>query len=104
MAVQKIPTFIFPEPPTHVEGEELPEALKAWAGHLHKEMQSQLDLLTARFNEVADGNYGRLRFIPQATEPAEPEEGHVTFADGAGFDPGAGAGLYEYRSGTWNKI
>ena len=35
------------------------------------------------------------------TEPAKPQEGMVVYADGVGWDPGSGEGLYVYSSGVW---
>jgi hypothetical protein len=34
-------------------------------------------------------------------EPAKPQEGQVAKADGTSWNPGAGAGTYQYRGGTW---
>lgn len=36
--------------------------------------------------------------------PAKTIEGAVVFADGANWNPGAGAGFYGYHSGAWNKL
>lgn len=33
--------------------------------------------------------------------PKKPREGLTVKADGVSFNPGAGAGLYQYRSGAW---
>lgn len=44
------------------------------------------------------------RFEPQAVAPERPQEGDLSFADGTNWNPGSGAGLYEYRGGTWNKL
>lgn len=41
---------------------------------------------------------------PVNRAPDKPREGMVVYADGTNFNPGAGAGTYEYRSGTWNKL
>jgi hypothetical protein len=37
-------------------------------------------------------------------EPLRPVEGLLAHADGADWDPGAGGGLYMYRSGSWVLI
>ena len=34
----------------------------------------------------------------------KPRDGMVLYADGTHFNPGAGAGSYEYRSGAWHKL
>lgn len=40
----------------------------------------------------------------QHVEPEKNREGRVVFADGVDWNPGSGAGLYEYRGGTWVKL
>lgn len=42
--------------------------------------------------------------VSQKTAPAKPREGMVRYANGVGWNPGSGAGLYQYISGTWNKL
>lgn len=42
--------------------------------------------------------------VPQREVPSKPREGMIRYADGVGWNPGAGAGIYQYRSGTWNKF
>lgn len=37
-------------------------------------------------------------------EPPKPREGMVCVADGTEWNPGAGAGVYAYYSGSWNKL
>lgn len=41
---------------------------------------------------------------PQAVAPERVKEGMVMNADGTNWNPGAGAGLYEYTGGSWNKL
>ncbi len=36
--------------------------------------------------------------------PGKPTEGMTRYADGTDWNPGSGAGLYEYRSGAWVKL
>lgn len=45
------------------------------------------------------------RFLPVLyVEPSRPREGMLAIADGTDWNPGAGKGLYEYRSGAWAKL
>ncbi len=37
-------------------------------------------------------------------EPERPREGMIRIADGTEWNPGAGGGLYEYKSGAWVKL
>jgi hypothetical protein len=41
---------------------------------------------------------------PLAVAPARPRAGMVANADGTNWNPGAGAGLYQYLGGTWVKL
>lgn len=36
--------------------------------------------------------------------PAKPRNGMLVEADGTNWNPGSGAGLYIYRSGSWVKV
>lgn len=36
--------------------------------------------------------------------PLKPREGDIRLADGINWDPGAGAGVYAYYGGAWNKL
>lgn len=38
------------------------------------------------------------------TPPARVYEGMLVYADGASWNPGAGAGIYQYRGSSWVKI
>jgi hypothetical protein len=37
-------------------------------------------------------------------QPKNPEEGFLASADGVGWDPGAGAGLYLFTGGLWKSV
>ena len=34
-------------------------------------------------------------------EPPKPREGAIRYADGTNWNPGSGAGLYRFTSGSW---
>lgn len=36
--------------------------------------------------------------------PAKPRTGDIRLADGTQWNPGAGAGVYAYYGGVWNKL
>lgn len=55
-------------------------------------------------NTLVAGFRYRLIFSPHEAAPPDPVEGMVLWADGTSWNPGAGAGLYEYRSSAWNKL
>ena len=41
---------------------------------------------------------------PQGMEPSRLFEGMVANANGTDWNPGGGAGLYQYLSSTWTKL
>jgi len=43
-------------------------------------------------------------FSPLSVEPSRPALGEIKWADGVGWDPGAGMGLYEYIDLGWSKL
>ncbi len=47
---------------------------------------------------------GLLQLTPTTVAPPKPREGMVALADGANWNPGAGAGFYGYRGATWRKL
>lgn len=65
-------------------------------------MQRQIEALEANENARATP-YG-LRVPVQTAAPASPVNGDIAYADGAGWNPGAGAGFYGYESGAWVKL
>ncbi len=57
-----------------------------------------------RVVQIGNSSYeASLFFQPRTTAPSGTE-GLVAFADGVNWNPGSGAGLYEYRGGAWNKL
>ena len=45
-----------------------------------------------------------LQIQERTSEPVKVSEGLIAWADGATWDPGYGAGLYQYRDGAWVPI
>lgn len=65
--------------------------------YLYKELLQ----LSAELNRVEEGSYLRIWQVP----PPKPREGMLVIAAGApGWNPGAGKGAYEYKSGSWAKL
>ena len=56
--------------------------------------------IAANFAQIYEGDVVR----PRGSPPAKPREGMLAVADGVGWNPGAGKGLYEYKSGGWVKL
>lgn len=42
--------------------------------------------------------------VPQNVAPTKLFEGMIVNADGTNWNPGSGAGLYEYIGSAWNKL
>lgn len=45
-----------------------------------------------------------LELRPIFAPPKQPREGMIVSADGTSWNPGAGAGAYEYKGGAWVKL
>lgn len=45
-----------------------------------------------------------VKITPSAVAPVKPREGMVANADGTNWNPGGGAGLYQYLAGAWVKL
>lgn len=69
-------------------------------GELQNTMQQNLRLLA----EVLNAQVTEVKLKPLAVAPTKPREGWLSFADGTNWNPGAGAGVYEYRAGAWVKL
>lgn len=64
-------------------------------------VQSELLQISAVLHMVEEGSYQKIWQVA----PAKPKEGQIVIAAGApGWDPGAGKGAYEYKSGVWTKL
>lgn len=67
---------------------------------LHATIENNLRLLA----EVLNGPVTEVKLQVLAKPPAKPREGWIVRADGTLWNPGAGAGVYEYRAGAWLKL
>lgn len=45
-----------------------------------------------------------IRLAKQTNPPTKLSEGLIAFADGTSWNPGSGAGIYAYYSGSWHKL
>lgn len=54
--------------------------------------------------QLAEFEMPYIRLVPVYVVPAKPREGMVVNADGTSWNPGGGAGLYQYLSGAWVKL
>jgi len=64
-------------------------------------MQQQLERIASALQEL-EPPYIILSI--QNVEPSRKKEGMVVNADGTNWNPGSGAGLYEYVGGSWSKL
>lgn len=68
-------------------------------------LKPYLDDVVQALNEVIGGYIASVILQKQTTAPSNPVSGMVAYADGVGWNPGAGGeGIYAYYSGTWNKL
>jgi len=77
--------------------EELPIEMEEWRGYIKNELQKIA-------NELLHVTAPAFRLEQRNTAPTKPREGDVYNADGTNWNPGAGAGLYEYIGGSYNKL
>ena len=64
-------------------------------------VHGELLQISAALIMVEEGQYLKIWQVA----PGKPREGMLAVAGGApGWDPGAGKGLYEYKSGSWVKL
>lgn len=66
---------------------------------LRRFLEEELRQISIAANETMETYYR-----PVNREPTKVREGLLAFADGTHWNPGAGAGLYEYRGGAWRKL
>ena len=66
------------------------------------------DFLRKEFNkiaaELAHVTSPAVRIEVRNVAPAKPREGDIYHADGTNWNPGSGAGLYEYVGSAYNKL
>lgn len=65
------------------------------------EVEDELQLIA---DALASLESDRLYLVPQISEPFRAKEGTIAVADGTEWNPGAGAGIYEYKGATWVKL
>jgi hypothetical protein len=64
-------------------------------------LQTELQRISDWIEEIETGS---IIFPPVHVEPEKVEEGLVVNADGTDWNPGSGAGLYQYLSSAWVKL
>ncbi|RMH14906.1 MAG: hypothetical protein D6698_12045 [Gammaproteobacteria bacterium] len=64
-------------------------------------LYEELDRIARSINELKGD---MITLYPRAVPPTRPQEGMVVNADGTNWNPGGGAGLYQYLSGSWVKL
>lgn len=67
---------------------------------LSEYLSRELNRIGGEFQLVEDG----VAIPVRVREPSRPREGMLAIADGTGWNPGSGKGLYEYRSAAWVKL
>ena len=82
-----------------------PAALAAWWDKVKFAFDQVLPQLISNVNDMVSGNFETLTFRSLPKAPVNLKTGQVAYADGTNWNPGAGEGLYEYRSdAAWHKL
>lgn len=74
---------------------------------LDEKLQPLADWATSQFQLIARAwgdKIDRIRFNPLGQAPDRLRTGDVIFANGTNYDPGDGAGLYEYNGTALKKV
>jgi hypothetical protein len=99
MAVKQNVMVVLPALPT-----QAPPYMQAWWRDVKYSLEQILPVTLTNVNELVDGKFRVLVMQKLAAEPDDIADGWVAFADGVGWNPGSGAGLYERRGGAWFKL
>ncbi|MHB0978399.1 MAG: phage baseplate protein [Minisyncoccota bacterium] len=62
-------------------------------------LQAELQRISAGISQAESG-YQEVFYVA----PTKPREGMLAYADGTNWNPGSGAGLYEYVGGAWRRV
>lgn len=62
-------------------------------------LEDELGFVSFEFSETQ-----AVELRQSARAPTRPREGMIVSADGTNWNPGAGAGAYEYKGGAWVKL
>lgn len=54
-------------------------------------------------NHVLGAEFSHMQLQVMHREPARRRDGLIVVADGVNWNPGLGAGVYAYYSGSWHK-
>lgn len=57
-----------------------------------------------QLSRLINGGWRVVVVPPSYAAPARPREGAIANADGTNWNPGGGAGLYQYLSSAWVKL
>lgn len=73
---------------------------------VQKLLESFMDEVRREFEKVAESQaeLGELELRHSGAAPLKPREGMIVAANGTTWNPGAGAGAYEYKGGAWVKL
>lgn len=57
-----------------------------------------------RISEALERPRESISLTPLSVAPPKPRDGVIAMADGVNWNPGAGAGFYGYRAGSWRFL
>ena len=71
------------------------------SGDLGIYLYQELQKIAAAVNKPSFDQYNQVTLY---VAPTKPREGDTVKADGTKWNPGSGAGVYQYRSSAWVKV
>lgn len=76
-----------------------PEPIRGSVGEISQQIYRELLRVSSVLETVRTG------YVPMSyVAPTKPREGMIRLADGTQWNPGSGAGVYCYYSGSWNRL
>jgi hypothetical protein len=69
------------------------------ADQFRRYIEEELRKIAAAISLLAAGHLDKT-----TSAPAKPREGDIRLADGVGWNPGSGAGVYAYYNGAWHIL
>lgn len=91
--------------PPNIETEEDLKELSTWLEGVVQQINELFFDHGFAINQLIVGNLPYAQFTVQVTPPLTPQAGWIAYADGVGWDPGSGEGLYVYKAdAAWHFI
>ena len=77
----------------------VPDQAPASPADIPRFLNEELLKIQAAIQALAAGHLDK-----QHVAPTKPRDGDIRYADGAAWNPGAGAGIYWFNGSAWTKL